>query len=53
LIATPADVPGELYQAVVKHLGEEGTVKLASAIANYRARFNRAFNVESEGFCPL
>jgi alkylhydroperoxidase family enzyme len=55
LTATPADVPDDLYQAVVKLLGEEGTVELASAIAweNYRARFNRAFNVESEGFCPL
>ena len=55
LTATPANVPDDVYSAVAKLLGEEGTVELASAIAweNYRARFNRAFDVESEGFCAL
>ena len=55
LTATPADVPDDLYAAVVNLLGEEGTVELTSAIAweNYRARFNRAFEVEAEGFCAL
>ena len=55
LTATPADVPDAIYDAVVKLVSEEGVVELASAIAweNYRARFNRAFEVESEGFCRL
>lgn len=55
LTATPADVPDALYAALVARFGEEGVVELASAIAweNYRARFNRAFDVESEGFCSL
>lgn len=55
LTATPANVPDPMYAAVVRLLGEEGTVELAAAIAweNYRARFNRAFDVESEGFCAL
>ena len=55
LTATPADVSDEVYAAVVTLLGEAGTVELASAIAweNYRARFNGAFDVESEGFCAV
>lgn len=55
LTATPATVPDDVYQRIVKLLGEEGAVELASAIAweNYRARFNRAFEVEAEGFCRI
>ena len=55
LTATPADVPDELYAAVRTLFGEAGVVELASAIAweNYRARFNRAFEVENVGFCSL
>ena len=55
LTATPADVPDEIYAAVRTMFGEAGVVELASAIAweNYRARFNRAFEVEQEGFCSL
>jgi alkylhydroperoxidase family enzyme len=55
LTATPANVPDELYAAVRALFGEAGVVELASAIAweNYRARFNRAFEVENEGFCSL
>ena len=55
LTATPADVSDEVYAAIVKLAGEEGVVELASAIAweNYRARFNRAFEVENEGFCSI
>jgi alkylhydroperoxidase family enzyme len=55
LTATPADVPDHVYGAIVKLWGEAGAVELASAIAweNYRARFNRAFKVQSEGFCPV
>ena len=55
LTATPADVPDDIYAAVRNLFGEAGVVELASAIAweNYRARFNRAFEVEQEGFCAL
>ena len=55
LTATPADVPDDVYREVVRLFGEAGTVELASAVAweNYRARFNRAFQVEAEGFCQL
>jgi len=55
LSSTPADVPDDLYGALLQLVGEAGIVELASAIAweNYRARFNRAFNVEAEGFCLL
>ena len=55
LTVTPADVPEELYAAVITLFGEAGVVELASAIAweNYRARFNRAFEIENEGFCSL
>ena len=55
LTETPADVPEDLYAAVRTLFGEAGVVELASAIAweNYRARFNRAFEVEQEGFCSL
>ena len=55
LTATPSDVPDDLYSALRTMFGEAGVVELASAIAweNYRARFNRAFGVENEGFCSL
>ena len=55
LTGTPADVPDDVYEGVLRLFGEEGTVELASAVAweNYRARFNRAFDVGSEGFCSL
>ena len=55
LTATPADVPDQLYAAIRTLLGEPGVVELASAIAweNYRARFNRAFEVGTEGFCSF
>lgn len=55
LTATPADVPDEVYAGIVNLMAEEGAVELASAIAweNYRARFNRAFDVQGEGFCSI
>ena len=55
LTATPANVPDDLYANIIRLLGEDRAVELASAIAweNYRARFNRAFDVESEGFCSI
>jgi len=60
LSRTPADVPDDLFEALRKHFSERELVELNSAIAweNYRARFNRTFAIEAEGFskgkfCPL
>ena len=50
--AIPAEVPLELYQELRVHLDEAQMVELASAIAleNLRARFNRVFDIGSDGF---
>jgi len=57
---TPADVDDELFAALRARFTEPQLTELATAIAweNYRARFNRAFGVQPEGFsegsyCPL
>jgi alkylhydroperoxidase family enzyme len=51
--STPVDVSEELFQALQQHLNSAQLVELTSAIAweNYRARFNRPFGIEAEGFC--
>src|SRR6478609_9264602 len=56
LTATPAKVDNTLFVDLQKHYSEEQLIELAAAIAheNFRARFNRAFDVGSdELFCPL
>lgn len=60
LTRTPADVDDSLFAALRERFSERELVELGAAIAweNYRARFNRTFAVESEGFsegkfCPL
>jgi alkylhydroperoxidase family enzyme len=52
LTLTPAEVPDEVFDALRPRFTPQQLVELASAIAweNYRARFNRAFAVEAEGF---
>src|SRR5262245_10450440 len=52
LTLTPAEVPDEVFDALRPHFMPQQLVELTSAIAweNYRARFNRAFGVEPEGF---
>jgi alkylhydroperoxidase family enzyme len=52
LAGAPADVPLDLYRALRAHLDEEQIVELAAAIAweNFRARFNRVFDVQSDEF---
>ena len=52
LTLTPAEVPDEIFDALRPRLTPPQLVELTSAIAweNYRARFNRAFDVEAEGF---
>lgn len=60
MTSSPAEVGDALFAELRARFSERQLVELASAIAweNYRARFNRAFGVESEGFssgafCPL
>jgi alkylhydroperoxidase family enzyme len=60
LTRTPARVPDELYSALRARFSEAALVELNAAICweNYRARFNRTFEIEPEGFsegqyCPL
>jgi 4-carboxymuconolactone decarboxylase len=52
MTATPMEVPAELFEALQAAFDERQLVELTSAIAweNYRARFNHAFGIESEGF---
>jgi alkylhydroperoxidase family enzyme len=52
LSRTAANVPDPLYEALPGRFSEPELVELTAAIAweNYRARFNRTFNVEAEGF---
>ncbi|MGH9583068.1 MAG: carboxymuconolactone decarboxylase family protein [Bryobacteraceae bacterium] len=48
----PADVPDDLFAALRTQFNERQLVELAAAIAweNGRARFNRVFDVEAQGF---
>jgi alkylhydroperoxidase family enzyme len=57
---TNVEIPNELFESLRRHLSDAQLVELTSAIAweNYRARFNHAMGMESEGFmrkgyCPL
>jgi alkylhydroperoxidase family enzyme len=57
---TPAKVSDEVFEGLRRHFDPGQLVELTSAIAweNHRARFNRAFEIESDGFsegsyCPL
>jgi alkylhydroperoxidase family enzyme len=49
---TPAEVPDQVFEAARQHFSVEQLVELAAtaAMENYRARFNRAFAVESQHF---
>jgi len=49
---TPAEVSDELFAELRSHLEPKAVVELTTIIAweNYRARFNDAFGLESEGF---
>ena len=60
LTATPADVPDELFATLRAELDDAQLVELTTVIAweNYRARFNRGFEVAPQGFsegayCPV
>ena len=49
---TPVDVPDYMFDALREIFSNQQLVELTSAIAweNYRARFNHALAIESEGF---
>jgi len=49
---TPVEISDDLFQALQQIFDERQLVELTSAIAweNYRARFDHAFGIESEGF---
>src|SRR5215475_7281522 len=48
---TPSNVSDELYAELRQHFSEEHLIELAASAAreNLRARFNRVFNVASDG----
>ena len=48
---TPSNVSDELYAELRQHFSEEQLIELAASAAreNFRARFNRVFNVGSDG----
>jgi alkylhydroperoxidase family enzyme len=50
LTQTPSNVSDELYERLRNQFSEEQLMQLAAQIAfeNYRARWNRLFNVESD-----
>jgi alkylhydroperoxidase family enzyme len=47
---TPSNISDDLYTRLVKQFSEEQLMQLGGQIAfeNYRARWNRIFNVESD-----
>jgi alkylhydroperoxidase family enzyme len=60
MTSTPAAIDDALFDELRRAFAEPQLVELASAFAweNYRARFNRVFDVEAEqfsdgAFCPL
>ncbi len=48
---TPSNVSDELYDELRRHYSEEQLIELAAsaALENFRARFNRVFDVGSDG----
>lgn len=59
MTATPANVPDGLFDALADEFDEAALVELTATIAfeNYRARYNQAFGIDSQGFaegsyCP-
>ncbi len=50
MTATPVDVSDEVFEEARRHFDEPRLVELVATVAmeNYRARFNRAFLVDSQ-----
>ena len=60
LTRAPSDVSEQLFNSLREHFNPKQMVELTAAIAweNFRARFNRGFEIEAEGFsegaaCPV
>ena len=56
LAGAPVEVSDELYAELRSHFTEEALIELAADIAqeNYRARWNRVFEVDSDAlYCPM
>ncbi len=60
LTRTPTEVTDELFEAVQREFSPAQIVELTATVAweNFRARFNRAFDIESQDFsegalCPI
>ena len=54
--STPAEISDGLYSELRQHFSEEALIELAADIAqeNYRARWNRVFDVGSDSlYCPI
>ena len=51
LADTPSNVSDELYAELRRHFSEEQLIELAASAAqeNFRARYNRVFDVGSDG----
>lgn len=50
MVATPANISEDLYGRLLKEFSEDQLIELSAQIAfeNYRARWNRLFEVESD-----
>jgi alkylhydroperoxidase family enzyme len=54
LADTPSNVSDELYAELRRHFSEEELIELTASAAqeNFRARYNRVFDVGSDGLYP-
>jgi alkylhydroperoxidase family enzyme len=52
---TSVEVPDQVFEDLKRYFDDKQIIALTAEIAleNYRARFNRALQVESDGFCAL
>ena len=52
---TNVDVPDDVFEDVRRNYSTDQIVELTTLIAmeNLRARFNRALQIEADGFCQL
>ena len=55
MTATPATISDRVFDGLKEFFDTPQIVELAAAVAleNFRARFNRVFEVESDGYCTL
>ena len=56
LAGAPVDVSDEVYAELRRHFSEEELIELAADAAqeNYRARWNRVFDIGSDAlYCPV